>query len=114
MTKLDLDSDLIKEVRVIEKVKKKWSLSDIILPIKNTDSIILKKIEDTTTDEFFNWLKQVMPFTPEMIKVFAKGNLSNNIEEKINLFEIIVLLHTKKWLFAMGESVNKNPETKWS
>lgn len=112
MTKLDLDSDTLKEVRVTKKEKKKWSASDIILPIKTTDSVILKNISDISSLEFLNWLQQVMPFTEEMSKVFTKGD-AKSVEDKINLFEIIVILHAKKWLFAGGNSV-VDIETKWS
>lgn len=112
--KLNLDDDIIIEVRkednTLPPIKKKWSGSNIILPINN-ETTILKNIEDTTKVEFLNWLQQVYPLNNDMMKIYTKS--IETTKDKISVFESVVFLHARKWLFGAGESFI-SPEVKWS
>lgn len=96
----------------VPRAKKKWSGSEVILPIKGPDGrITAKNIEDTTNDEFIDWLRQVMPFTPEMLNAYLHTRTSK--KDKNSLFEAAVILHHRRWLFALDKEII-SVDTKWN
>ncbi len=81
-----------------------WRGDDIVLPIKLEDnSIILKKLSDTTDQEFRSWTKSVMPFTDEILNLFQKTKLSS--KEKKATFETIVTIHWNRFLLGAGRQI---------
>lgn len=115
----NIDDDIACETRDEKSTKPiirkpKWNGSDVILPIKQKDNtIITKRIEDTTVEEFSSWLKQVMPFTQKEINIYIQRDV-NSTREKIGLFETAVLLHAKRWLFGLDEPDRSDSSIRWS
>lgn len=115
----NIDDDIVTETRSeksskpIVRLKPKWTGSDVILPIKDNNITVMKRIEDTTVEEFSTWLLQVMPFTQEEVNTYVKRGV-NSTREKIGLFETAVLLHAKRWLFGLGEPERSDLSIRWS
>lgn len=114
--KNNLDDDIQTETRKIFE-KKKWTGTDIILPIRIVDNnsiitIILKKIDQITNIELLSWIKQVVPVTPQMADSYMKHSVLST-KEKIDLFDMITLMCSKKWL-SRSEIETSDIEIKWS
>ena len=108
--------DIAIEIPELKK-EEKFAGADIILPIPCIDqdtgksTVLCKNILDITSEELLLWTQEVLPVNKDskINQEFTKAIYNSSKKARVDLFNIIVKMHTNRWLFNQGpENIEKN------